>query len=127
VSAARAMKKEMRAQLKMYQDNKCKGPHSWVDVPVNGEKTHVCKDCYYTPKYDSFVDKVMFEAELSKMDFDKNFEKFKAERFEEIAEKFGIPETGLVSEMYEELANIKKEFSIKEMDKFIAELLKKDE
>jgi len=126
ISDARKMKKELKARLKKLNENKCSGPHSWVDVPVNGENTHVCKDCYYTPKHDSFVDKAMFEAELSRINFDKNFEKYKTERFEEIAEKFALEQI-VIEGIYDEVVGIKKEFSLKEMDKFIAELLKKDD
>jgi hypothetical protein len=123
----RKIRQELRETLKKLKENKCKGPHNWVNAPVQSGETHVCKDCYYTPKYDSFVDKTMFETEMKMRKMDEELKVFKEQRLEEIAEKFGIPEPAIMTEMAEEIIGIKKEFTLKQMDELIAELLKKDE
>ena len=126
VTIKRKFKKKIRDKLKKLNENKCKGPHSWVNVPVSGEETHVCKDCYYTPKYDSFVDEQLFKAELDRRQFDKDLEEYKKERFRDVAEKFGL-ELIVIEGIYDEIIEIKKDFSIQYMDNFIKDLLKKDD
>lgn len=111
--------KEEKAKL---ESNKCEGAHNWIEMKIMGQKTHVCRDCYWSPKYDAFVMKFFVDAEVERMEFEEGLKRYKQQRIEELAAKYFI-ETDDLKIVAEEILKIKRDFTTQHLDKKIKELL----
>jgi hypothetical protein len=113
--------KKIKEQFKELESNKCKGPHSWIDIEVMKEKTHVCSKCYWSPKHNTFVKKMFVDAEIQYKKFEEELEKYKQQRIEQLAAKYFMEPDDLKI-VAEEILKIKKDFTTQYLDKKIKEL-----
>lgn len=108
-------------QIKELEDQKCKGPHSWMDMEILGEVTHVCKDCCFIPKHDTFVKRHFVDAQIKQNEYLKEAEEYRKKRMGEICEKYDIQES-LAQSISDEVVSIKKDFALMKLDEALAEL-----
>lgn len=113
--------KQEKAEL---EANKCKGAHNWIQMEIMGEKTHVCRDCYWSPKHEEFVRKMFVDAEIEHQKFLEELDKYKQKRIEELAAKYFMEPDDLKI-VAEEILSIKKDFTTQHLDKKLKELLGK--
>lgn len=111
--------KQEKAEL---EANKCKGAHNWIQMEIMGEKTHVCRDCYWSPKHEEFVRKMFVDAEIEHMEFQKGLEIYKNQRIEELAAKYFMEPDDLKI-VAEEIMKIKRDFTTQHLEKKIKEML----
>jgi len=116
--------KSKKKRLKELEEKKCKGPHSWIDIELNGQKTHVCKECYYSPKNEGFVREEYVNAYLEELKYREAMEEYMEVRLKDIAAAHKIENPRAV---YDAMVTIKKDFNIEYMEKKIKELLSEDE
>lgn len=114
--------KKQKARMKELEENKCKGPHSWIDMEVKGETTHVCKECCYSPKNEGFIRREFIDAHLQEIEYRKAMEKYKKDKLLAIAFEYKI-DSGMVEDVYDKMVNIKKDFALEWLDKKLAEML----
>jgi len=114
--------KKFNQEKSELEANKCKGAHNWIDMEIMGENTHVCRDCYWSPKHEEFVRKMFVNAEIQRQEFLKELEKYKEQRIEELAAKYFM-EVDDLKIVAEEILKIKKDFTTQHLDKKIKELL----
>lgn len=113
---------QIKKERQELEEKKCKGAHNWFEMEIMGEKTHVCRDCYWTPKHETFVKKFYVKAEIERVEFEKNLQKYKTQKIEELAAKFFM-ETYDLKIVAEEILSIKKDFIAEHLDKKIKEML----
>lgn len=118
----RKVVKEFKKEKAELEANKCTGAHNWIEMDIMGEKTHVCRDCYWSPKHEEFVRKIFVDAELERMEFESELEKYKTQRIEELAAKY-LMEPDDLKIVAEEILKIKKDFTAQHLDKKLRELL----
>jgi hypothetical protein len=118
----RKLLKKFKQEKVELEANKCKGAHNWIEMEIMGEKTHVCRDCYWSPKHEEFVRKMFVDAEIEHMEFMKGLEKYKEQRIEELAAKF-VMEAEDLKIVAEEILNIKKDFTTQHLEKKLKEML----
>ena len=118
----REIVKRQKERMKELEKNKFEGPHSWIDMEINGETTHVCKDGYFSPKNDAFVKEEAVKAHLHHIEYEKAKEKNRIKRLGEIASKHGISRD-VIKDVYEDIINIRKDFDVQWLDKKLAEIL----
>lgn len=114
--------KSHKKRIEELEAQKCEGAHEWMDMYLMGKTTHVCKKCNYAPAFEGYVKKEFVQAELERVKFDEEMEKFKTQRIEELAAKFfmEVEDLKLVAE---EIISIKKDFTIQYLDKKMKEIL----
>lgn len=117
-------RKKLIKQLAELEEKKCKGPHSWIDMAIMGEQTHVCQDCNFSPKHDTFVKEYFVKAELEAIKFKKEMKEYRQKRMDEISEKHDLGHEKL-KEISDEVINIEKNFTIKYLSKKIKEMTDK--
>ena len=118
-------KKKRNQQVKQWkslEDQKCKGPHSWMDMEIFGETTHVCKDCCFIPKHDTFVKRHFVDAQIKQNEYLKEAEEYRQKRMTEICEKYDIQEA-LAQSISDEVISIKKDFVIMKLDQALKEMM----
>lgn len=113
--------KQLKKERKELEDNKCKGAHNWIQMQIGLEKTHVCQDCCWSPKHESFIKKFYVNAEIESIKFEENLEKYKQKKIEELAAKYFM-EADDLKIVAEEILKIKKDFTVEYLDKKIKEL-----
>lgn len=117
--------KKIKKQIEELEKNKCKGPHKWININVENKNTHVCRECYWCPSYESYIKKVFVDAEIKKEKFEEDMESYKKQKLLEIQEKYGLKEED-VKDIYNKIINIKKDFTLKEMENFLKEIENKN-
>ena len=120
----RKLLKKFKQEKAELEANKCTGAHNWIEMEIMGEKTHVCRDCYWSPKHEEFVRKMFVDAEIENQKFVKELEKYKQKRIEELAAKYFMEPDDLKI-VAEEILSIKKDFITQHLDKKLKELLGK--
>jgi hypothetical protein len=118
----RKLLKKFKQEKAELEANKCKGAHNWMEMELMGEKTHVCRDCYWSPKHNEFVRKIFVDAEIEHQKFVKELEKYKKQRIEELAAKYFMEPEDLKI-VAEEILKINKDFTTQHLDKKIREML----
>lgn len=109
---------QIKKERQELEEKKCKDTHNWFEMEIMGEKTHVCRDCYWTPKHETFVKKFYVKAEIERMEFEKNLQKYKTQKIEELAAKYFMEPDDLKI-VAEEILSIKKDFSIKYLEEYL--------
>lgn len=109
-------------QMKNLEEQKCKGPHNWIDMTIDMEKTHVCQDCSFIPKHDTFVKRHFVDAQIKQNEYLKEAEEYRQKRMSEICEKYDIQES-LAQSISDEVISIKKDFAIMKLDQALKEML----
>lgn len=117
----RRITKRHKDHMANLEAKKCKGPHSWIDMEIMGEKTHVCKECCFTPKHDTFVKEHFVKAELEHIKYKKELEEYKSKRMAEICEKYNIEESRAQA-ISDEVVSIKKDFAIMKLDEALEKI-----
>jgi len=108
-------------KLAELEANKCKGPHSWIDMTIIGSKTHVCKECYYCPEHEFYIKEHFVRAEVEGEKFYKALSEYKEKRMTEIGKSYGIDIEELQN-MTDEVIAINKEFTLEYLDKKLKEM-----
>ena len=119
-------KREQARRLKKLESNKCQGPHSWINMSVDGSKTHVCRDCYFSPKHDTFVKEFFVKEAVYTEQFDLDYKKYLDEKAEEMVQKYGISKENII-EINNKINELKQEFSLNYFKKIIQELVEDSE
>lgn len=114
-----------RARLKQLEENKCKGPHSWIEMHILSKDVHVCKECCYCPSLENYVKKSFVNAKLEEIKFDEELEKYKEEKIDQISTEHSLSYNE-TKELYKKLISIKKNFTVEYLDKKLEELKKND-
>jgi hypothetical protein len=112
---------QQNKRFKKLQSNKCKGPHSWVNMSVDGTKTHVCRECFFSPKHDTFVKENFVKEAIHMEQFDLEYKEYFNKKIQEIAIFYNMPTDKLV-EIGEKIIEIKKEFASEYIKKMIEEM-----
>lgn len=95
----------------------------WIKMNVNSKIVRVCRESGYCPELECVIPQEYVNRHFENIKMEEEFNEFKNSRFAEIADVYGIDES-IVADIYEESMKIKKDFSLKKMDKLIAELKK---
>lgn len=114
-------KRQQIKRIKNLELNKCKGPHSWISMNIEGSQAHVCRDCYFSPKYDSFVKEIFVKEAVYKEQFDSDYKKYFDQKVQEIAAIHNLP-LDQVADIGEKIIKIKQDFSLQYIKKIIDEL-----
>jgi hypothetical protein len=117
--------KKIKKQMQELEENKCKGTHNWFDMDVMGSKTHICRDCYWSPKHEGFVKKIFVDAELKRIEFEEKLKKYQEEVLQSVCEEYKIDKDDM-NKIYEKLINIKKDFTIKQLEESLKDILGED-
>lgn len=56
------------------EENKCKGPHKWFEMDIEGQKTHVCRECCWCPHHDSFIKEFYVKIAVFEADHEAHLE-----------------------------------------------------
>lgn len=118
---AREKYKKQKDHYKKLETNKCKGPHSWISMTVEGEKTHVCRQCCWSPKHENFVKDFFVKDAIYSEQFDAEYKKFFDEKIQEISTQYGIS-VETITQIEEKIYKIKQEFSVQYLKKMLDEL-----
>lgn len=108
-------------KLERLEANKCKGPHSWINMTVEDSKTHVCRDCYFSPKHDTFVKEFYVKEAIHTEQFESEYKKFFEEKIQEIVATYGISSEKII-EINKKVVQIKQDFSLQYLKKMIENL-----
>jgi hypothetical protein len=95
-------------------------------MSVEGSKTHVCRDCYFSPKHDTFVKEFFVKEAVYTEQFDLDYKKYLDEKAEEMAQKYGISKENII-EINNKINELKQEFSLNYFKKIIQELVEDSE
>lgn len=113
---------QINKKIKDLEKNKCKGPHSWVNMEIEpGSKTHVCRTCYFSPKHDTFVKDVFVKDAVHAEQFEKDYKKYFDEKIQEISNTYNIS-VEEITQINEKVNKIKKDFSLEYLKKMIQDL-----
>lgn len=115
------LRRQQINRLKKLEENKCKGPHSWISMEVDGSQTHVCRDCYFSPKHDMFVKEYFVKEAVYSEQFDLDYKKYFDEKVQEIAQAYGISGDKII-EINDKVTHIKQEFSLQYLKKMLQEV-----
>jgi hypothetical protein len=115
------LKKQQIKRFKELESNKCKGPHTWLAMTVEGSQTHVCRECYFSPTHDTFVKEYYVKEALYTQQFEADYKKYFDEKVQEIAQAYNISSEKIV-EINEKVTNIKQDFSLQYLKKLLQEL-----
>jgi hypothetical protein len=118
---ARKKYKTQKEHIQKLEANKCKGPHSWISIMVEGEKTHVCRHCYWTPKHETFVKEMFVKDAIYSEQFDAEYKKYLDDKIQELSVEYGIS-AEKIAEIEARVYKIKQEFSIQYLKKMMEEL-----
>lgn len=113
--------REQNKRLKKLESNKCQGPHSWINMNVDGSKTHVCRECFFSPKHDTFVKENFVKEAVYMEQFDLEYKEYFNKKIQEIAIFYNISTDKLV-EIGEKIIEIKKDFASEYVKKMIEEM-----
>ena len=113
--------KKIKKELAKLEANKCKGFHNWIEIEIMGEKSNVCRDCCWSPKYDTFVKKFFVDSEIQRIDFNEGLERYKKNKIEELAAKYFM-EVDDLHIVAEEILKIKKDFTIQHLEKKLEDM-----
>lgn len=114
-------KRQQIERLKKLESNKCKGPHIWLTMSVEGSQTHVCRECYFAPKHDTFVKEYYVKEAIYTEQFNTDYKKYLDEKIQTMVEMYGISSEKII-EINEKISQIKKEFSLQYLKKMLEEL-----
>lgn len=114
-----------KKNLERLEAQKCKGPHSWVKMPILGQEVRVCKECCYSADLDGYVKREFLNAHLRELEFKNALEEYSKKRKTEIAEKFRLFDFEL-EQLEDEIYSIKKDFTIQWLEKNLKEILKEE-
>jgi hypothetical protein len=106
-----------------YEKEKCTTGHEWVELTVDYKKSLVCKKCCWCPSANNFVVRSNLDLELGRLDFERKLEEYKKERIEDIRSKYNLTEES-VADIYDNFISIKKDFTIKSINKIMGEMKK---
>lgn len=115
------LRKEQINRFKKLEANKCKGPHTWISMEVDSSQTHVCRDCYFSPKHDTFVKEYYVKEAIYSEQFDLDYKKYFNEKVQEMVQVYGIPSDKII-EINEKVTQIKQEFSLQYLKKMLQEI-----
>lgn len=118
--------KKMKEQFKELDKNKCKGPHSWVEMDILGKKTFVCKECYWCTEVEGYVKKNYVEAHLKNLEFEDKLKEYVEKEKNKILQQYNLKKEDLES-ILNKINNAKKDFTIKWLDDSLEKLKKRDE
>lgn len=118
--------REQNKRLKKLESNKCQGPHSWINMTVEGSKTHVCRDCYFSPRHDSFVKEFFVKEAIYTEQFDLDYKKYIDEKIQEMAQNYEISKENII-EINDKLNQLRQEFSLQYLKKMIQGLTEDSE
>ena len=111
-------------QIKKFKEltaKKCRGPHIWLTIPIEGSQTHVCRECYFAPKHDTFVKEYYVKEAIYTQQFEADYKKHLDEKVQEMALFYGIDGEEII-EINEKIVQIKQEFSLQYIKKIIQEM-----
>lgn len=117
--------KKIKKEIKELEKNKCKGTHNWFDMDVMGNKTVVCRDCYWSPKHEGYVKKVFVDAELKRIEFEEKLEKYQEEVLQSVCEEYKIEKDDM-DRIYKKIISIRKDFTIKHLEESLKDILGED-
>jgi hypothetical protein len=108
-------------KFKLLAAKKCKGPHIWLTISVEGSQTHVCRECYFAPKHDTFVKEYYVKEAIYTQQFEADYKKYLDKKVQEMALFYGIDGEEII-EINEKIVQIKQEFSLQYLKKMIQEM-----
>ncbi len=114
------LRRQQAKKISELESNKCKGPHSWISMTVDGPKTHVCKKCYFSPKHDGFVKESFVQEAIHAEQFDIQYKEYFDKKIQEIAFFYNMPIDKL-AEIGEKILQIKKDFAFEYIKKMMEE------
>lgn len=117
--------KRIKKEIKELEENKCKGAHNWIEMNILGNKTHVCRDCYWSSKHEGFVKKVFVDAELKHMEFEEKLKKYQEEVLQSVCEEYEIEKDDM-DKIYKKIISIRKDFTIKHLEESLKDILGED-
>ena len=118
----RAIFKLAKEKYDKLEEDKCKGPHSWVTIPVNGKNSRVCRDCCFSSEHQTFVQKWHLDGELGRIEFLKGLEEYKKVRMRELEKDYCLTSEKL-QEITDAVCNIKKDYAIQNIEKRMEEIM----
>lgn len=113
--------KKANSHYKKLETNKCKGPHSWISIVVESEKTHVCRHCYWSPKHENFVKEVFVKDAIYSEQFDAEYKKYFDEKVQQLSVEYGMS-AEKIAEIEGKVYKIKQDFSVQYLKKMMDEL-----
>ena len=114
--------KNHKEQYKKLEENRCVGPHEWMNMAIMGEEDRVCKQCCWSQNNNGFVKKFFVDAEIRATEFKEGLSKYKTEQMKKIAADFEL--TALeVSLIDEKLQDITKDYTLKSIEKSLEDML----
>lgn len=102
---------------KEMEKNKCNGPHSWIQMDVMSKKTHVCKDCCWSPSHETFVRSIYVRMAI----FEQEYEKYLEEELKNMSQEHGIS-VEKIKEINAKLSKISADFSKSYIEKNVKSL-----
>lgn len=115
------LKRQQIKKFKELEAKKCKGPHIWLTMSVEGSQTHVCRECYFAPKHDTFVKEYYVKEAIYTQQFEADYKKYLDEKVQEMVLFYGISGEKII-EINEKVVQIKQEFSLQYLKKMLQEL-----
>ena len=108
--------KDHVVKMKKLDDQKCKGPHSWVKFYLIDEEKHVCKDCCWCPDLEDYVKRSYVDGELRAIEFRKGLEEYTRTTMINICDEFSLSQDnlGLIKSKLDE---IKKNYTLEYIEK----------
>jgi hypothetical protein len=113
--------KKLKERMKVLEENKCKGPHTWIQMSILGTNVHVCKECRWSAKLEAYVKESFVSARLEEIKFDDALEEYKKEALVNISEQHGL-DIDATNKIYKQMISIKKDFVLGYLDKKLEEM-----
>lgn len=113
--------KSLKKEIKELEENKCKGPHDWIDMNIMGKKTHVCKTCCFVPDFNAFAKRMYVNGELKARQFQSELEEYRKVKIKEMSENFSL-EPDVIEDIANSVFSIKKDFTTKFLAKEIEKM-----
>ena len=113
--------KRVRENAKRLEAQKCKGPHSWIKMPILGQEIHVCKDCCFSADVDTYIKREFVEGYIKELEFRESLDEFANKRKTEIAEEYNMSKDEL-EELIFKIICIEKDFTLQWLEKSLKEM-----
>jgi uncharacterized membrane protein YraQ (UPF0718 family) len=115
------LKTKQKARLAELEEKKCKGAHKWITMKVEGQMTHVCRECCYAPVYEGFVKDFYVEQAIFEEKYQQNYKIFFDKKIEELSIEFKV-DLETMKKIGEKIVNIKKDHSSVYLQDLIKEI-----
>jgi hypothetical protein len=115
------LRRQQAKKINELESKKCKGPHSWINMSVDGSRTHVCKKCYFSPSHDGFVKQSFVQEAIYTEQFDIQYKEYFDKKIQELAFFYEMPIDKL-AEIGEKIIQIKKDFAFEYIKKMMEEV-----